>query len=154
MAKSKWPQVQKRLSLVEKWCRDGLTEKQVAKNLGISETTLYEYKNRYPEFVKAINKGKEPFIAEVENALAKRALGFEYEESKTYIKQGKDGEQIRYTEKTKKYQPPDVAACFIILKNKDKDENGKFKWSNNPAKVDLEKEMLEFKKEIERMKNF
>jgi len=148
MAKSKWPQVKKRLPLVEKWCRDGLTEKQVAKNLGISETTLYDYKNKYPEFVKAINKGKEPFIAEVENALAKRALGFFYEEEKKYIK-NENGKETEYIEKNKKYQPPDVAACFILLKNKDRGN-----WTNDPVKTDLQKELVEFKKEIERMKNF
>ncbi len=39
MAKSKRPQVKEKLNLVEKWCRDGLDEKHVAKNLGISRST-------------------------------------------------------------------------------------------------------------------
>lgn len=148
MAKSKWPQVKKKLALVEKWCRDGLSEAQVAVNLGISGSTLEEYKKKYPEFLEAIKKGKEPFIAEVENALTKRALGFEYEETKTYIKfEGK--KQVKYQETTKKYYPPDVAACSILLKNKDRGN-----WSDNPMKIDLEREMAEFKKEMERLRTF
>lgn len=148
MAKSKWPQVKDKLTLVEKWARDGLNEKQIAKNLGISRSTLDLYKREHSDFSDTIKRGKEPFIAEVENALAKRALGFRYEESKTYIKEEK-GEVTRYTEKTEKYQPPDVAACNIILKNKDKGN-----WSDNPGKADLDREMLEFKKEMERLKVF
>ncbi len=36
MAKSKWTQVKHKLALVEKWARDELDEKQIARNLGIS----------------------------------------------------------------------------------------------------------------------
>jgi restriction endonuclease Mrr len=148
MAKSKWPQVKDRLPLVTKWARDGLTEDQICKNLGISRQTANEYKKLYPDFLDALKKGKEPFIAEVENALAKRALGFEYEETKTYIKV-EEGKEVKYQERVKKYCPPDVAACSILLKNKDRGN-----WSDNPMKVDLERELLEFRKEIERMKTF
>ena len=148
MAKSKWTRVQDKMTLVEKWARDGLTELQIAKNLGISKTTLEDYKKKYPDFLNALKRGKEPFIAEVENALAKRAIGFEYEETKTYIKD-EDGKQVRYQEVTTKYSPPDVGACAILLKNKDRGN-----WSDNPMKTDLEREMAEFKKEIERMRTF
>ena len=148
MAESKWPQVQDKLVLIEKWCRDGLSEKQIAANIGVSKTTFEEYKKKYPDFKTALKKGKEPFIAEVENALAKRALGFEYEETKTYIKY-EDGKEVKYQERTKKYYPPDVAACSILLKNKDRGN-----WSDNPMKTDMDRELLEFKKEMERIKNF
>ena len=148
MAKSKWPQVRDKLILVEKWKRDGLTELQIAKNLGISKSTLEDYKNTHADFMDAIKKGREPFIAEIENALAKRARGFEYEETKTYIK-FEDGKEVKYQERTKKYYPPDVAACSILLKNKDRGN-----WADNPMKIDLEREMVEFKKEIERLKVF
>lgn len=149
MAKSKWPQVKDKLILVEKWARDGLNELQIAKNLGISKSTLELYKVEHSDFLAAIKKGKEVFIAELENALAKRALGFEYEETKTYIKVDEDGKQTKYQEKTTKYYPPDVAANSILLKNKDRGN-----WADNPMKIDLERELMEFKKEMERMKNF
>lgn len=148
MARSKWPKVKEKLILVQKWARDGLTEEQICKNLGISRNTMNDYKNRYPDFMDAIKKGKEVAITEIENALYKRALGFEYEEVKTYIKD-EGGKVVKYTEKTRKYQPPDVAACSILLKNKDRGN-----WSDNPMKIDLERELLEFRKQIEEVKMF
>jgi deoxyadenosine/deoxycytidine kinase len=148
MAKSKWPQVKDRLELVQKWARNGLSEKEIATNLGISKATLEVYKKLYPDFMDSIKRGKEPFLARIENALAKRAEGFEHKESKTYIKQ-EAGKITRYTEETLKYFPPDVAACNIILKNKDKEN-----WSDNPQKIDMERERLELLKKTEGMKNF
>ncbi len=146
MAKSKWPMVEAKLMLVQKWCRDGLAEDQIATNLGIAVSTLNDYKHKHPEFLEALKKGKEVFITEVENALAKKALGFYYEEEKTYIKQ-EDGKDVRYKEVTKKYQPPDVAACSLLLKNKDRGN-----WSDNPMKLDLDREMAEWRKKNESMK--
>jgi transcriptional regulator with XRE-family HTH domain len=142
MAKSKWPQVQEKLPLIEKWSRDGLTEEQICKNLGISRNTLNDYKNRYPDIMNTLKRGKAVSIAAVENALHKRALGFEYIEIKTYIKE--DGEKvITYTEKTTKYIPPDVGACAIVLKNRDKEN-----WMDNPQKVDIDKKLFELKERI------
>lgn len=148
MAKSKWSQVKHNLCLIEKWARDGLTEAQISKNLGVSRNTLNDYKNRYPDLLNAIKRGKQACITEIENALVKRALGFEYEEVKTYMKDD-GGKVTKYTEKTRKYQPPDVGACAILLKNKDRGN-----WADNPMKIDLDREMLELRKEIERAKIF
>ena len=33
------------LILIEGWARDGLTDEQIAENMGISRTTLYNWKN-------------------------------------------------------------------------------------------------------------
>ena len=76
MAKSKageWLEPDK-LILLEGWARDGLTDEQIAHNMGIATCTFYDYKNKYPEFSKAIKKGKEVVDFEVENALLKSAL--------------------------------------------------------------------------------
>jgi DNA-binding CsgD family transcriptional regulator len=45
LAKSKWESVKAKLHLVEKWARDGISEEDIAKALGISITTLSSYKN-------------------------------------------------------------------------------------------------------------
>lgn len=74
MAKSKWEQVKDKLILVEGWARDGLTDEQIAHNLGISYTTFKEYKNKYPSFSATLKKGKEIVDYEVENALLQNAL--------------------------------------------------------------------------------
>ncbi|QAT40847.1 HNH endonuclease [Clostridium sp. JN-9] len=80
MSKPKWETVKDKLVLVEGWARDGLTDEQIAKNLGIGKTAFYKYKKEHTEFANTLKKGKEVVDFEVENALLKRALGYTYEE--------------------------------------------------------------------------
>lgn len=63
-----------KLILLEGWARDGLTDEQIAKNVGISRKTLYEWKSKYGDICTALKKGKEVIDFEVENALLKNAL--------------------------------------------------------------------------------
>lgn len=56
------------------WARDGLTDEQIAHNMGISAATLYNWKQRYLEILEALKKGKEIVDYEVENALLQKAL--------------------------------------------------------------------------------
>ena len=114
MAKSKWDVVKYKLVLVEAWARDGLTDCQIAKNLGISESTLNKYKLDHSEFLESLKKGKEVVDVEVENALLKRALGYEYTETKVEESE-KDGTK---TVVTKKFIPPDTTAQIFWLKNR------------------------------------
>ena len=99
-----------KLILIQGMARDGLTQQQIANNLGISIDTLIENKKKYPEFNNALKKGKEIVDFEVENALLKRALGYEYEEE-TY-------ENGILTKKVKKHVPPDTTAQIFWLKNR------------------------------------
>ena len=62
------------LILLEGWARDGLTDEQIAKNMGVSASTLYEWKKRFLEISESLKKGKEVVDYEVENALLKSAL--------------------------------------------------------------------------------
>ncbi len=68
------------LILIEGWARDGLTDKQIAQNMGVSRSTLNEWKKKYPDILDTLKRGKEVVDYEVENALLKRALGFTYKE--------------------------------------------------------------------------
>ena len=124
-----------------------MTEEQICKNIGIGVKAFNVYKHEHPELKETLKKGKDVAIAEIENALFKRALGSNYEETKVSIRDA-DGKQVKFTEKSTKYLPPDVAACFILLKNKDKVRG----WSVNPQKMELEKLMFEFHKKSRRLK--
>lgn len=62
------------LILLEGWARGGLTDEQIAKNMGISVATLYNWKSKYFEILEALKKGKEVVDFEVENALLQSAL--------------------------------------------------------------------------------
>ena len=99
-----------KLILIEGWARDGLTDEQIAKNIGISRASLYEWKKKEVDIFDALKKGKEVIDFEVENALLKRALGYEYEEE-TY-------ENGILTKKVKKQVPPDTTAQIFWLKNR------------------------------------
>jgi transposase-like protein len=62
------------LLLIEGWARDGLTDEQIAHNMGIATGTLYEWKKKYHEIAESLKKTKEVVDREVENALYKKAL--------------------------------------------------------------------------------
>lgn len=105
------------LTLIEGWVRMGLTDSQVATNIGITRNTFYTWLRRYPELKSAVKRGKAPVDIEVENAMLKSALGYEVEETKTYIEETSSGQKKR-VEKTKKYIPPNVTAQIFWLKNR------------------------------------
>lgn len=76
MAKGKYEKwlKEENLLLLEGWARDGLTDEQIAKNIGIGERTLYEWKEKYPQISQSLKKGKEVVDYQVENALLSSAL--------------------------------------------------------------------------------
>lgn len=65
-----------RLIQLEGWARDGLTDEQIAKNIGISRSTLSLWKKKNSDISDTLKKGKEVVDCEIENALFKRAKGF------------------------------------------------------------------------------
>ena len=109
--------------MAQDFARRGLVDEAIAAKLGIGLTAYYDYQNRHAEFAEAIKKGKMPVDVEVENALLKRACGFEYEEVHVEYKPKADdpeGAKAKPTliKKIKKMVVPDTAACIIWLKNR------------------------------------
>ena len=102
------------LVLLEGWARDGMTDEQIAHNMGIASSTLYDWKKRYPEISESLKRGKDVVDRQVENALLKRALGYEYEEVKEKFEDG----DITERTVTKKEVIPDVTAQIFWLKNR------------------------------------
>ena len=68
-----WLQKDK-LILLEGWAREGLTDEQIAKNMGVSVKTLFNWKHKELPILQALKKRKEVVYIEVENALLKSAL--------------------------------------------------------------------------------
>lgn len=85
---------------LEAYARDGLTDEQIAHNMGISTATLYNYKRDHLEILEALKRGKEVVDVQVENALLKRALGYSFNEDK-YMSIQMD--QAEYYEKLDEY---------------------------------------------------
>ena len=99
---------------IEGWARDGLTEEQIADNMGISRSTLSEWKNLYSDISDTLKRGKEVVDRMVENALLKRALGYEYEE----VSEKFEGGVLTERKVTKKQVAPDTTAQIFWLKNR------------------------------------
>lgn len=119
MAKSKWEtQIKDKLILVEDWARNGLTDEQIANNLGISKTTFYKYKKEHSELSELLKKGKEVIDTQVENALLKRALGYTYEEQSTETFLNGNVKKKTIT----KHIPGDTTAQIFWLKNRRPDK--------------------------------
>ena len=116
MAKGKYEAwlTEEGLLQLEAWARDGLIDKQIAENIGITTTTLYDWKNKYPAISEALKRGKEVVDIHVENALLKRALGYEYDEVKEKYEYGRMVERTV----TRKEVVPDTTAQIFWLKNR------------------------------------
>ncbi|MDN6397686.1 MAG: transposase [Alkalibacterium sp.] len=95
---------------LEAWARDGLVDEQIAENIGIVPATLYVWKKKYPEISEALKRGKEIVDIQVENALLKRALGYQYDEV-TY----EFGEESK---RVTKEVAPDTTSMIFWLKNR------------------------------------
>ena len=78
MAKGKYEQwlTKEGLLQLEAWARNGLTDEQIAANIGCACSTLYDWKGKYSEISEALKRGKDIVDIQVENALLKRALGY------------------------------------------------------------------------------
>lgn len=105
------------LDAIESYARDGLTDKQIAANIGVAERTFTNWKKQHSAINAALKKGKQPVDFEIENKLLQKARGFEYEETETYIKEV-DGVQTKTVKRIKKYALPDTSAIIFWLKNR------------------------------------
>ena len=107
------------LAKVKMWAEEGLIGKQIANNIGINHTTLYDWMLRFPELAETIRNGRKVMDEQVENSLLKRALGYQYEE----VTLGKDHEgEMIVVKKVLKTQAPDVTAQIFWLKNRNPKE--------------------------------
>lgn len=99
---------------LEGWARDGLTDEQIAKNVGINRDTLYRWKKAHSDISDALKRGKEVIDRQVENALLSRALGYTYDE--VTFEGGVETKRVR------KQVVPDTTAQIFWLKNRKPEE--------------------------------
>lgn len=101
------------------WARDGLTNEQIAANIGISRKTLQEWCVKYSDIRDTLKRNKAIIDAQVENALLKRALGYSYTEVKTV-----ESAKGTVTTTIVKEVAPDVTAGIFWLKNRQRPKWG------------------------------
>lgn len=117
MAKSKYEYwlTEEGLLKLKAWARNGLIDEDIAANMGISRSTLGEWKNKYQVISDALKEEKEVADIRVENALYKKALGYKYTEVTEEL--NSSGELVVTKRVTKEVQP-DVTAQIFWLKNR------------------------------------
>lgn len=131
MAKGKYEYWRSKEGLLKlsAYARDGLSDEQIAIKLGISRSTLSEWKKKYPDISDTIKKDKEIPDIKVENALYKAALGYNapilkaIKVKRTEYKNGKKAkeyEEIVIAEETI-HVPANVKAQIFWLKNRKPD---------------------------------
>jgi len=62
------------LLLIKGWKNNGLTDEQIADNIGVSHRTFERWKSEHSQIRQVIKRGKEHANYAVENALLKKAL--------------------------------------------------------------------------------
>lgn len=136
------------LILLQGWARNGLTDEQIAKNMGISRSTLAEWKKKYSDISDTLKKGKDVVDIEVENALLKKALGYSYKETTKELSVDKEtGEsKLIVTKEVTKHIAPDTTAGIFWLKNRRPDEwRDRVQEDNNAALNKLDDILSEVK---------
>ena len=95
------------------------------------------------ELRDAFSRGRKKIIFDIKGALLKKALGYEYQEKKQYMKKDEDGEKVTYTEFTTRHQPPSETAAAMLLRNYDPE------WlDKDNISTELRKQEIELKKAI------
>ena len=120
------------LNRLKGWKRNGLTDEQIAENIGINRDTLYTWIKRFPDIADSLKTGKEDADLQVENALFKSACGYDYEEITEELKWDNKTRSyvMKVTKKLTKHQPPSNTAQIFWLKNR-RAENWRDKVENN-----------------------
>ena len=112
------------LTFIQAWSRDGLSKSEMAERMDISVKTFRKWEKNNVGIAEAVKIGRELTDINVENAILKKALGFETEEVKTVIKANGDEEVTT----VRKNVPPDISAASVWLKNRRPD-----KWRDKPT---------------------
>lgn len=110
------------LLLIKGWARDGLTDKEIADNIGIHVATFCDWKNKYSEFSETIKEGRSPVLVKVEDTFfTKKLQGYTVKEvtKEKTIHRDADGNVTGSTEhvrENERYIPPDTTGIIFYLK--------------------------------------
>lgn len=107
---SKFEQVK---DMLYKMASYGMTDKQMADVVGVSEQTVNNWKLKDPNFLESLKAEKEIADAKVERSLFERATGYSHAEDKIFNDNG-----TPLVVPTTKHYPPDTTAAIFWLKNR------------------------------------
>lgn len=144
--------IEESLKDIERWVASGVTEKEIAKKLGMAYSTFRKHKTSMVALKEAIKEGLEEKKQAVEKSLFKKCIGYHYTEEvvqKVKKERIEDNQvivdEVLEVQEIKKYSQPDMNAIKYYLNNRDKT-----KWSEDPNKVANDKKLTKIKeKQVE-----
>lgn len=121
------------MELVEGWARDGLSDDQIARNIGITRSTLYAWKKTHSDFLNALKKGKQVVNVELENALFKKAIGAKTTTTTYRVSKVDDNvlkaRRLRFVDKYMKEHPEASRKEALLAATEHVDTHEKIIWS-------------------------
>ena len=116
--------VEPRLLEVQAWARCNVTEKAMAKKLGISYSTFRNYKKQHLALLGTLRESRAITDIKVENAMLKRAVGYKTVDVVTERVYNRDTKEYEFvvTKETIKEVNPDVGTATFWLKNRKPDD--------------------------------
>lgn len=92
----------------------GSTDVQLADALGVTLTTLTNWKKKYPDFLSSLKDGKTEADEAVVKSLYTRATGYSHKGVKIFCNADGEVTEVPFTER----YPPDTTAMIFWLKNR------------------------------------
>lgn len=138
-AKSKYAAlVEPYLDKINEMVRKGVTEKEIAKALGITEQTLNNYKNKYTELVEALSKDKgADALQGIINAGIEAAQGYWREIEQTVIVLDEDGNPVKRQKTiTKQWYPANSSLNQFYAKQFGKEQG----ITSDPLELEFKKQ--------------
>lgn len=134
------------LGCIEAWCRDGLTDEELARKMGISSSTLYAWRQNHSEISEAATRGRGGAREQIENSVYKKARGYTvtvkepmklrsrmFNEEKGKFEEREEVVQVE----REIYIQPDMKAASLWLTNRNRD-----RWAEHPTPQEGEQEKV------------
>jgi DNA-binding XRE family transcriptional regulator len=98
----------------------GLTDQEIADEVGVTVKTIGRWKKTHPEFCKALLETKATLDSRVELTLYRRAIGYSYPDVEVTLETTPGGKQVE-TKRVERMKEvlPDVGAIRLWLTNRD-----------------------------------
>lgn len=142
--KSKVDIVRDNLEQIKRWKKQGATDEQIYKQLGVSKACWYKYLADNQDLKDALKTSVEFFVMDLRGELARQAMKHTIETKKTYIKKDLEtGHSTQYQEITTKEVDGNIGAIHLLLKNLDPEH-----WKENWDSYEFKKQELEIRKQL------
>lgn len=149
MANGKYQEwlTKEKLKCLESMARKGYRDIDIAKKIGISKVTFYDWKKRFPKFAEALQRGKDEYDDTVEETLYNMTQGYYVDEEVVEVREDAAGNKILHRKKTKRYIPPSITAIIYWLQNRRGDTWKTRASEHQSRKIQLDQKRLELDQE-------